>query len=173
MHVNLWGKYDIKSINGNQYYLLLIDNAARHITVEFLKKKSQATQKIKDYIIYLKARGTSPCAICMDYGTEFVNDDLHTWTQTQGIQLQMTALYSPSQNGVTECMNCTLVELACVMLVDSKLPEFLWELAVAHAAYLWNMSYMLMPRLGNQTPYQVWHGHKPDVLHLHKFSTLV
>jgi hypothetical protein len=37
MHVDLWGKYDIKSIHGNQYYLLLIDDAARHITVEFLK----------------------------------------------------------------------------------------------------------------------------------------
>jgi hypothetical protein len=35
--VDLWGKYDIKSIHGNQYYLLLIDDAARHITVEFLK----------------------------------------------------------------------------------------------------------------------------------------
>ena len=136
MHVDLWGKYDIKSINGNQYYLLLIDNAARHITVKFLKKKSQATQKIKDYIMYLKARGASPCAICIDCGTEFVNDDLRTWTQTQGIQLQMTAPYSPSQNGVAKCINCMLVELACIMLVDSKLPEFLWELAVAHAAYL-------------------------------------
>lgn len=26
-HTDLWGKYDIKSINGNQYYLLLINNA--------------------------------------------------------------------------------------------------------------------------------------------------
>jgi hypothetical protein len=51
-----------------------------------------------------------------------------------------------------------LVELAYVMLADSKLPEFLWELAVAHAAYLQNISYILMPRLGNKTPYQVWHG---------------
>ena len=85
MHVDLWGKYDIKSIYSNQYYLLLIDNTARHITVEFLKRKSQATQKIKDYIMYLKARGASPCAICMDCSTEFVNEDLWTWTQAQGI----------------------------------------------------------------------------------------
>ena len=125
MHVDLWGKYDIKLINGNQYYLLLIDDTARHITVEFLKKKSQAAQKIKDYIMYLKARGTSPCAIRMDCGTEFVNNDLQTWTQAQGIQLQMTALYSPSQNGVAKCLNHMLVELAHMMLADSKLPEFL------------------------------------------------
>ena len=111
-HVDLWGKYEIKSIHGNQYYLLLIDDAARHITVKFLKKKSQAAQKIKDYMMYLKARGASPCAIRMDRGTEFVNEDLRTWTQSQGIQLQLTAPYSPPQNGVAERMNRMLVELA-------------------------------------------------------------
>ena len=59
------------------------------------------------------------------------------------------------------------------MLADSKLPEFLWELAVAHAAYLRNMSYTLTPRLGNQTPYQVWCGRKPDVSHLREFGAPV
>ena len=172
-HVDLWGKYDVRSIHGNQYYLLLIDDAARHITVEFLKRKSQAAQKVKDYMMYLKARGASPCAIRMDRGTEFVNEDLRTWTQSQGIQLQMTAPYSPSQNGVAERMNRTLVELARAMLADSKLPEFLWELAVAHAAYLRNMSYTSTPRLGNQTPYQVWHGRKPDASHLREFGAPV
>jgi hypothetical protein len=109
----------------------------------------------------------------MDCGTEFVNEDLQTCTKSQGIQLQMTAPYSPSQNGVTECMNRMLVELACAMLADSKLPEFLWELAVAHAAYLQNMSYTSTPRLGNKTPYQVWHGRKPDASHLHEFGARV
>ena len=48
----------------------------------------------------------------------------------------MTVLYSPSQNGVAECMNHMLIELVCAMLADSKLLEFLWELAITHAAYL-------------------------------------
>ena len=48
----------------------------------------------------------------------------------------MTALYSPSQNGVAERMNRTLVELAHAMINAAKLPEFLWEPAVAHAAYV-------------------------------------
>jgi len=66
-----------------------------------------------------------------------------------------------------------LVELARAMLVDSDLPEFLWEPAVAHAAYLRNMSYTTSPRLGNQTPYQVWYGKKPNVSHLCKFGAPV
>jgi len=27
-HMDLWGKYDVASINGNQYYLLMVDDAA-------------------------------------------------------------------------------------------------------------------------------------------------
>jgi len=109
----------------------------------------------------------------MDRGTEFLNKNLRSWCNTEGIQLQLTAPYSPLQNGVAERMNCTLVKLARMMITDSKLPEFLWEPAVAHAAYLRNMSFMLMPRLGNQTPYQIWYGKKPNVSHLREFGAPV
>jgi len=38
-HVDIWGKYEIALINGSCYYLLLVDNASRYVTVEFLKSK--------------------------------------------------------------------------------------------------------------------------------------
>jgi len=105
MHTDLWGKYQIKSVNGNYYYLLLIDDATCHITVNFLKMKSQAVQKVKDYMTYLKVRGNFPQAIRMDQGTEFVNESLRSWSKAEGIQLQLTAGYSPSQNAIAEHMN--------------------------------------------------------------------
>jgi len=121
-----------------------------------------------DYMTYLKARGKTPYAIRADRGTEFINETLREWCNSQGIKLQVTAPYSPSQNGVAERMNRTLVELARAMLSASELPEFLWEAAVAHAAYLRNMLYT-KPRV-KETPYQLWHGHKPDVSHLREFG---
>jgi len=68
-------------------------------------------------------------------------------------------------------MNCTLVELACAMLIAADLLEFLWEPAVTHAMYLRNLSYT-KPRT-KATPYQLWQGRKPNVSHLRKFSTPV
>ena len=124
-----------------------------------------------DYMTYLKARGRIPYAICADWGTEFVNETLKNWCHSQGIELQVTAPYSPSQNGVAERMNRTLVELARAMLTAAQLPEFLWEPAVAHVAYLRNLSYT-KPRV-KATPYQIWHGRKPNVSHLCKFGTPV
>jgi hypothetical protein len=35
-HIDLWGKYSITSINGNQYYILFVDDAERFSTMEFL-----------------------------------------------------------------------------------------------------------------------------------------
>ena len=102
VHVDLWGKYDKASIHGNSYYLLLVDDASRFVTVEFLKSKHQAGQQINDYVTHLMARGLLPCVIRMDRGTEFVNEDLRTWCHSKGIRYQMTAPHSPSQNGVAE-----------------------------------------------------------------------
>jgi len=42
MHVDVWGKYSVTSINGYQYYLLMVDDASQYVTVEFLKSKDQA-----------------------------------------------------------------------------------------------------------------------------------
>jgi hypothetical protein len=52
-HMDLWGKYDITSIHGHQYYLILVDNATCYVTIYFLKGKHEAAQHVKNYLTYL------------------------------------------------------------------------------------------------------------------------
>ena len=66
---------------------------------------------------------------------------MKTWFTENGLDIQTTAPYSPSQNGIAERMNRTLVELGRAMIKGQNLPEFIWEYAIAHAAYLRNRSY--------------------------------
>ena len=94
-HIDLWGKYSIKSINGNHYYVVMVDDAQRYISVEFLKEKNQASQAVVNYLTYLKVRGRMPKAIQIDRGREFVNEKLERWCKEQGIELRLTAPYSP------------------------------------------------------------------------------
>ena len=54
------------------------------------------------------------------------------------MEICYTAPYSPSQNGVAEQMNRTLVELSQAMIIANDLPEVLWEYTVLHTAYLCN-----------------------------------
>jgi hypothetical protein len=39
-HIDVWGKYAVRSINNSQYYLLFVDDTKRYMTVDFLKEKS-------------------------------------------------------------------------------------------------------------------------------------
>ena len=74
--------------------------------------------------------------LCFDNGKELVNDKLRKLAANEGIIIETLALYSPSQNGVAERFNQTLLELARAMLISKNLPTFLWDEVVAHAAYL-------------------------------------
>ena len=107
----------------------------------------------------------------VDRGTEFLNETLRTWCGDQGIEIQTMAPYSPSQNGVAECMNRTLVELTRAMIKAADLPEFLWEPAVQHAAYVRNCAFT--KSLEGKTPYEAWHNKKPDVRSLQEFGAPV
>jgi transposase InsO family protein len=71
-------------------------------------------------------------------GKELVNEDTKSWAAQKGITIETMAPYSPSQNGVAEYFNQTLLELARAMLISSGQPTFLWDEAVSHANYLRN-----------------------------------
>jgi GAG-pre-integrase domain/Integrase core domain len=101
-HIDLWGKYDVASINGNHYFILLVDDSEQYITTDFLKRKIEAAKKVKEYLAYLKVQDKNPKAICIDCGKEFVNKKLDSWCREHGIEIQKTVPYSPSQNGVAK-----------------------------------------------------------------------
>ena len=66
---------------------MFVDNAKRFSTTEFLKQKSEATEKVKEYITYLKTHGKMPRAIRIDRGKEFVNDELQRWCRQSGLEV--------------------------------------------------------------------------------------
>jgi hypothetical protein len=108
----------------------------------------------------------------VDEGSEYLNAQLKSALAAKGIELQITAPYSQSQNGVSERMNRTLVELARAMITAKDLPKSLWEFAVTHAAYIRNRSTTkALP--GGVTPHQAFTKEKPDVSHFQEFRAPV
>jgi transposase InsO family protein len=68
-----------------------------------MKKKSEAFEKLKEYITYIERKfDRKPKIVQVDRGGEFVNDRMKKWCGEKGIELQTTVPYSPSQNGVAE-----------------------------------------------------------------------
>jgi hypothetical protein len=132
--------------------------------VEFLKLKDQAAQKLKNYLTHLELQGKAPKATCIDCGHKFINELLLEWCYSKGMEVHKTAPYLSSQNGIAKHMHCMLADLARVMCIAADLPVFLWEYAVAHAAYVQNQVYSSAIKVN--TPYEHWYGQKPDVTHL-------
>ena len=67
----------------------------------------------------------------MDNAREFILSEFQEYLDSEGIILEMTSPYLPSQNGVAERLNRTLIERARAMIITSGLPKFLWEEAIA------------------------------------------
>lgn len=81
----------------------------------------------------------------------------------EGIKHQLTDVYTPQQNGVSERKNRTLTEMAKCMLQDSGLNKLFWGEAVLTATYLLNR---LPSNSIEKTPIEMFMGEKPDLSHI-------
>ena len=68
-----------------------------------------------------------------------------------------------NQLAVAERANRTLLDMARVLLVDSKLPRKMWCYAYQHACFIINRTPNRSNK-GNKTPYEMWYGKPPPKL---------
>ena len=58
-------------------------------------------------------------------GKELLNDKIIKFCRNKGITIKTTTPYSPSQNGIAECFNCTLIELVWAIIITRDLPMYI------------------------------------------------
>jgi transposase InsO family protein len=80
-----------------------------------------------------------------------------------GIIHETTAPYSPDQNGVAERANRTIMERVKAIIAEAKLDKRLWMEIADTVVYLKNRS---PTSAVTTTPYELWHGVKPNLSHL-------
>nr|GEY30121.1 retrovirus-related Pol polyprotein from transposon TNT 1-94 [Tanacetum cinerariifolium] len=61
-----------------------------------------------------------------DRGGEFISKEFAAFCDEEGIKRELTAPYTPEQNGVAERKNRTIVEMARSMLKSKELPDNFW-----------------------------------------------
>jgi transposase InsO family protein len=117
IHVDLCGPITPDTIGGSKYFLLLVDDCTRWMTVSILKTKDQAS----DAFAKFKAEAENELGykikmVRSDRGGEFLAAAFKDVCESAGIKRQFTAPYSPQQNGVVERRNRTAMEMARAML---------------------------------------------------------
>lgn len=171
VHADLCGPMNIESLGGSRYFLLFTDDCSRMSWVYFLENKSEAFDRFKKFkAVVERASGLLIKTLRTDRGGEFVSADFNVFCEENGICRELTAPYTPEQNGVAERKNRTVVEMARSMIQAKGLPIYFWAEAVATAVYLLNLSPTKAVR--NQTPFEAWTGRKPTVSHLKVFGCI-
>ncbi len=80
-----------------------------------------------------------------------------------GIKWEPTVPYAPEQNGVSKCVNRTIMEQVRAILSNTKLPKELWSELASTVVYLKTRS--PTRALTGRTPFEAWYGRKPNVSH--------
>ncbi|MCO5604215.1 hypothetical protein L7F22_058378 [Adiantum nelumboides] len=99
-------------------------------------------------------------SIRSDRGGEFLSENFARWCKSEGIRKQLTTPYTPSQNGVVERKNRTIMEMARAMLAHASLPRSYWAEACNTAKLDFKSRKLLF--LGYSTESDAYRLYDPD-----------
>ncbi|KAD6454157.1 hypothetical protein E3N88_08863 [Mikania micrantha] len=154
---------------GNRYFLLIVDDHSRYMWVSMLKTKDEALDHFRKFkALSQNQYGRRIKVLRTDRGGEFNSNEFKQFCEDEGISRQLTAPYTPQQNGVVERRNQTVLNTTRSMLSAMGMPQNLWAEAVRHAVYLLNR--LPTKALKGMTPYEALKGKKPKLEHLRVFG---
>ncbi|GFT37506.1 copia protein [Trichonephila clavipes] len=170
LHMDLCGPMPTESQGGNKYFLSIIDDYSRKVTVFPIRNKSDVFhtfirfQKRAERFLSKKV-----IAVRTDGGLEFCNKDMDNFLTELGIKHEVTNSYTPEMNGVAERFNLTALDGIKTLLKSSEVPHKFWGEALLCFTYTWNR---ICHKDSNKTPFEKYSGRKPSVLHLKPFGCL-
>jgi transposase InsO family protein len=117
VHTDVMGPMQTKTPGGCLYAIVFVDDYSRHVSVNYMKKKSEALDKFKIYKSELENLTDSMIKrLRSDNGGEYTGKRFVDFLVAAGIKHEKTVPYTPQQNGMAERMNRSLVEMARCML---------------------------------------------------------
>lgn len=129
-----------------------------------MRRKSECFDKFKEYKALVEnLHGKSIKCLRSDRGGEYLSGEFKAYLSENGINSQLTAPYTPQQNGVSERRNRTLMEMVRSMMSYSDLPVMFWGYALETAAYILNL---VPSKTVPTTPMELWSGRKPSLKHV-------
>ncbi|UYV73992.1 hypothetical protein LAZ67_11001747 [Cordylochernes scorpioides] len=169
IYSDVCGPMSKRSPGGSFYFVSFKDDFSRFRVAYFIRHKSDVLEKFKEFVKRVRTEtGNKIKRFRTDNGTEFLNKNFSDYLKSLGIVHELTAPYTPEQNGIAERDNRTIVESARCLLHGRKMPLELWAEAVNTAVYLLNRC--ITKVLENSTPYEIWYKRKPSILHLKTFG---
>ena len=139
-----------QSIEKFRYFVTIVDEVTRYLSIILVSHKSQITVKVIKWIRYWENQLQKRVrCVKSDNGGEFCNQRFLKFTQDRGIKHEKSNPRQPSENGFVERQHRTLIECMRVMMQATDVPNYLWSAAITHAAAIWNS---LPRKVGAESP---------------------
>jgi hypothetical protein len=159
------------TVGGKKYFMLLVDDCTRWMSVSILKSKDQACSAFVKFKAEAEnSLGYKIKMVRSDRGGEFLATAFRDVCEAAGIKRQFTAPYSPQQNSVVERRNKIIMEMARSILKGMSVPGCFWGEAVRHSVHLLNR--LPTKVMGYRTPFEGWCGRKPQLGHMRVFGCI-
>ncbi|KAI3501210.1 hypothetical protein L1887_29073 [Cichorium endivia] len=171
VHTDLCGPITPASPSGKRYTLMFIDDYTRKSWVYFLSHKSESFEFFKVFKKSVELEtGMNIKCLRSDRGGEFTSSAFNEFCKTQGIKRQLTAAYTPQQNGVAERRNRTLMNMVRCLLTEKSMPKKFWSEAASWGCHILNRC--TSRSLDEKVPEELWTGSKPSVEHFKIFGCI-
>ncbi|CAJ2632965.1 unnamed protein product [Trifolium pratense] len=171
VHSDICGPINPESNGRKRYFITFTDDLSRRTWIYFMNEKSEALAMFKKFKVMVEneAKESIQC-LRTDRGGEYTSNEFSKFCDLHGIKRQLTAAYTPHQNGVSERKNRTIMNMVRCMLSERSVPKTFWPEAVNWSVYLLNRSPTFAVK--DVTPEEAWSGIKPSVSHFKKFGCI-
>lgn len=162
------------TLGGNRHAMRSKDRNTRYqFPPALLKNKSDAATAMAETLDQeLTPRGRMCKELHGDLARELTGTEFITMCNERGIRPTFAPAATPQLNGMIERSHRTAVAIARAMCIQAGLdPDKFWGEALTHADFLSNI--LPSSALDGKTPWEAWHGEKPNITALHIFGTRV
>ena len=117
VHSDVCGPMQVPSLGGARYFVSFIDDHSEWATVFTMRRKSEVFDKYKTFEHFAQRQtGRKVRTLRTDRGGEYMSKEFDEHLTENGIAHQFSTVESPFQNGVSERLNRTLMDLVRSML---------------------------------------------------------
>ena len=152
-----WGKVEIRTPGGCQWYLLIVDDFSRKVFIYLTKTKAEWAGVLKQFIITQENQLQMKISrIYCDVDRVFIQDDVQGFLSKRGIELLPSAPYEHWMTGLPERVHRTITESAQAVRIFAGMPKTAWGEAVKFAEAVYNSTWKKALQFP-QTPNEVYH----------------
>jgi len=172
VHSDLVGPMQTGSMQGSSYFASFIDDFSGHAVAIPLASKNGLSRALTTFISWAETQSNRKLKVLRsDRGGEYVNAEVRAILERNGTSHNLTAPYSPAQNGRAERWNRTIINSTLSMIHGASMSRGFWEHALQSAVHIYNRT----PQRARNwiTPHQLWtNGHIPDLSYMRTFGCL-